>query len=83
MGGPGDGGHRAAVAHRGLRGHGGQRAEGRITEADQIAKISRQPQGIWLTSDVGAVEQEARSVAQGAADADRTPVVVLYDLPHR
>jgi endoglucanase len=59
------------------------RAEGKTTEADQIAKISRRPQGIWLTSDAGQVEQQARSVAQGADAADRTPVVVLYDLPHR
>jgi endoglucanase len=59
------------------------RAAGRTADADQIAKISRQPQGIWLTSDAGQVEQEARSVAQGAAAAGRTPVVVLYDLPHR
>jgi endoglucanase len=59
------------------------RAVGRTQDADQIAKISRQPQGIWLTSDPGRVEQEARSVAQGAAAAGRTPVVVLYDLPHR
>lgn len=59
------------------------RAEGRPTDADQIAKISRQPQGIWLTSDADHVEQEARSVAQGATAAGRTPVVVLYDLPHR
>ncbi len=59
------------------------RADGMSAKADQIAKISRQPQGIWLTSDVGRVEQEARSVAQGAADAGRTSVVVLYDLPHR
>jgi endoglucanase len=59
------------------------RAEGRITEADQIAKISHQPQGIWLTSKAGQVEGEARTVAEGAAAAGRTPVVVLYDLPHR
>lgn len=59
------------------------RAEGRTTEANQIAKISQQPQGIWLTSDASQVEQEARSVVQGAAAAGRTPVVVLYDLPHR
>ena len=59
------------------------RAKGWTAKADQIAKISRQPQGIWLTSDADQVEQEARSVAQGAAAAGRTAVVVLYNLPHR
>jgi endoglucanase len=59
------------------------RAAGRIADADQIAKISRQPQGIWLTSKANEVEQEARSLARGAVAAGRTPVVVLYNLPHR
>jgi endoglucanase len=59
------------------------RAKGRIADADKIANISRQPQGIWLTSDARRVEGEARSVAMGANAAGRPPVVVLYDLPHR
>jgi endoglucanase len=59
------------------------RADGRTTDADQIAKISQQPQGIWLTSDPATVQQEAHSVAVRAMAAERTPVVVLYDLPHR
>jgi endoglucanase len=59
------------------------RAQGMTAKANEIAKISRRPQGIWLTSDAGAVEQEARMIAQGAADAGAPPVVVLYDLPHR
>jgi endoglucanase len=59
------------------------RSEGRIADADEIAKISREPQGIWLTSDQDAVEGEAHAIAVRAMAAQRTPVVVLYDLPHR
>jgi endoglucanase len=56
------------------------RAAGRTTDADQIAKIAGQPQGTWLTSDPGRVRQDAHALA---AIVGQTPLVVVYNLPHR
>jgi endoglucanase len=59
------------------------RSAGDNADADQIAKIAAQPQGVWLTSDPAQVWQQAHTLASGAVAAGQTPVVVVYDLPHR
>ncbi|MEE1785890.1 glycoside hydrolase family 6 protein [Streptomyces sp. SP17BM10] len=57
------------------------RGQGRTAEAADLLRIAAQPSSQWLG------EQDARSiveqVSRRAADADRTPVFVAYDIPHR
>jgi endoglucanase len=59
------------------------RAGGRGADADQIAKIARQSQGMWFTTDSAPAAQDAHALAQRAAAAGETPLAVLYDLPDR
>ncbi|HEY0803947.1 MAG TPA: glycoside hydrolase family 6 protein [Pseudonocardiaceae bacterium] len=59
------------------------RAGGRNADADRIAKIAGQPQGTWLTPDPGRVRQDAHALAAAAAAVRQTPLVVVYNLPHR
>jgi endoglucanase len=59
------------------------RAAGRGADADQIAKIAGRPQGTWLTPDPARVQQDAGALARAAAAAGQTPLVVVYNLPHR
>ncbi|MBG0854976.1 glycoside hydrolase family 6 protein [Streptomyces spinoverrucosus] len=51
------------------------------TEADQIRKIAQQPTGEWIGPE--NPEQEARGFTEAAAKADRTALLVLYNIPHR
>lgn len=57
------------------------RAQGRTAEADTLARIAAQPSSQWLGDDAarGIVEQ----VGRRAAEVDRTPVFVAYNIPHR
>ncbi|MEV7993159.1 glycoside hydrolase family 6 protein [Streptomyces sp. NPDC086077] len=55
--------------------------DGRETEADQIRKIAHQPTGEWIGPE--NPEQEARGFTEAAAEADRTALLVLYNIPHR
>jgi endoglucanase len=54
---------------------------GKKTEADQIRKIAEQPTGEWIGPE--NPEQEARGFTEAAAKADRTALLVLYNIPHR
>ncbi|MFJ2579697.1 glycoside hydrolase family 6 protein [Kitasatospora aureofaciens] len=57
------------------------RDQGRTAEADALLRIASQPSSQWLG------EQSAKSiveqVSRRAAEADRTPVFVAYNIPHR
>jgi endoglucanase len=59
------------------------RAGGRAADADQIAKIARQSQGTWFTTDSAQAQQNAHTLAQQAAASGQTPLAVLYNLPDR
>ncbi|MCN9239296.1 glycoside hydrolase family 6 protein [Streptomyces sp. RY43-2] len=54
---------------------------GKKTEADQIRKIARQPTGEWIGPE--NPEAEARGFTEAAEKANRTAILVLYDIPHR
>ncbi|MFJ8104337.1 glycoside hydrolase family 6 protein [Streptomyces sp. NPDC096132] len=55
--------------------------EGKQAEAAAIRRIAEQPSGQWLGPE--NPEAEARGFTEAAARAGRTPVLVLYDIPHR
>ncbi|MDN0197053.1 glycoside hydrolase family 6 protein [Streptomyces sp. S.PNR 29] len=54
---------------------------GRTAEAQQIRKIAQQPTGEWIGPE--NPEQEARGFTEAADKADRTALLVLYNIPHR
>jgi endoglucanase len=54
---------------------------GKESEAEQIRKIAQQPTGEWISPE--NPEQEARGFTEAAAKADRTALLVLYNIPHR
>ncbi|MFE9441007.1 glycoside hydrolase family 6 protein [Streptomyces sp. NPDC006602] len=54
---------------------------GKKTQAEQIRKIAEQPTGEWIG--VENPEQEARGFTEAAEKADRTALLVLYNIPHR
>ncbi|MEV7432836.1 glycoside hydrolase family 6 protein [Streptomyces griseoviridis] len=54
---------------------------GRTAEAEQIRKIAEQPTGEWIGPE--NPEREARGYTEAAAKADRTALLVLYNIPHR
>ncbi|MFB8773012.1 glycoside hydrolase family 6 protein [Streptomyces broussonetiae] len=54
---------------------------GEDARAEEIRKIAQQPTGEWISPD--QPEQEARGFTQAAAKADRTALLVLYNIPHR
>ncbi|MEU5089639.1 glycoside hydrolase family 6 protein [Streptomyces sp. NPDC021356] len=54
---------------------------GRKADAEQIRKIAEQPTGEWIGPE--NPEQEARGFTEAADKADRTALLVLYDIPHR
>ncbi|MFD7456131.1 MULTISPECIES: glycoside hydrolase family 6 protein [unclassified Streptomyces] len=56
-------------------------AAGKDSEAEQIRKIAQQPTGEWISPE--SPEQEARGFTEAAAKADRTALLVLYNIPHR
>ncbi|WP_344078451.1 glycoside hydrolase family 6 protein [Luedemannella helvata] len=59
------------------------RAEGRTADAEAIAEIADRPTAVWLTADAGAVEAQVDRVVGAAQAADRLPVLVTYNIPHR
>ncbi|MFE6283233.1 glycoside hydrolase family 6 protein [Streptomyces sp. NPDC057877] len=54
---------------------------GKDAQAEEIRKIAQQPTGEWISPD--QPEQEARGFTEAAAKADRTALLVLYNIPHR
>ncbi|MFI6933345.1 glycoside hydrolase family 6 protein [Streptomyces sp. NPDC050287] len=54
---------------------------GKKAEAEQIRKIAEQPTGEWIGPE--NPEQEARGFTEAAEKADRTAILVLYNIPHR
>nr|WP_030379806.1 MULTISPECIES: glycoside hydrolase family 6 protein [unclassified Streptomyces] len=54
---------------------------GRTAEAAQLRKIAEQPTAEWIGPE--NPEAEARGFTEAARKADRTAVLVLYDIPHR
>ncbi|MFI9149891.1 glycoside hydrolase family 6 protein [Streptomyces sp. NPDC053367] len=55
--------------------------DGKKAEAAQIRKIAQQPTGEWIGPE--DPEKEARGFTEAAAKADRTALLVLYNIPHR
>jgi endoglucanase len=55
--------------------------DGRTSEAEQIRKIAQQPTGEWIGPE--DPQEEARGFTEAAAKADRTALLVLYNIPHR
>ncbi|OON76976.1 glycoside hydrolase family 6 protein [Streptomyces tsukubensis] len=54
---------------------------GKDSAAAQIRKIAEQPVGEWLSPD--NPEQQARGFTEAAEKADRSALLVLYNVPHR
>ncbi|WP_428934653.1 glycoside hydrolase family 6 protein [Streptomyces sp. ACT015] len=54
---------------------------GKDAEAEQIRKIAEQPTGEWIGPE--NPEREARGYTEAAEKADRTALLVLYNIPHR
>ncbi|MFD1661919.1 glycoside hydrolase family 6 protein [Streptomyces caeni] len=54
---------------------------GRTAEADRIRRIAEQPTGEWIGPENPAAE--ARGFTEAAEKADRTAILVLYNVPHR
>ncbi|HZF92874.1 glycoside hydrolase family 6 protein [Streptomyces sp.] len=54
---------------------------GKEAEAEQIRKIAQQPTGEWISPE--NPEEQARGFTEAAAKADRTALLVLYNIPHR
>ncbi|OIJ88077.1 glycoside hydrolase family 6 protein [Streptomyces colonosanans] len=54
---------------------------GKKAEADQIRKIAQQPTGEWIGPE--NPEAEAQGFTEAAEKADRTAILVLYNIPHR
>ncbi|MFE2105710.1 glycoside hydrolase family 6 protein [Kitasatospora sp. NPDC059463] len=57
------------------------RGQGRTAEADSLLRIAAQPSSHWLGDQ--AARDIADQVSRSAARADRTPVFVVYNIPHR
>ncbi|MGV9574684.1 glycoside hydrolase family 6 protein [Streptomyces nigra] len=55
--------------------------DGEKEDAEQIRKIAEQPTGEWIGPE--KPEDEARGYTTAAAKADRTALLVLYNIPHR
>ncbi|MER7492600.1 glycoside hydrolase family 6 protein [Streptomyces pharetrae] len=54
---------------------------GKEAEAEQIRKIAQQPTGEWIGPE--NPEEQARGLTEAAEEADRTALLVLYNIPHR
>ncbi|GID26562.1 glycoside hydrolase family 6 protein [Paractinoplanes brasiliensis] len=67
----------AAVAVRAL-----ERA-GRRGEAALIRRIADQPTSVWFTDGAPGYVERARRLVAAATAARRTPVLTLYNIPHR
>ncbi|MER6365022.1 glycoside hydrolase family 6 protein [Kitasatospora sp. NPDC001527] len=57
------------------------RGQGRTAEADTLLRIAAQPSSQWLGDQ--AARDIADQVSRRAAEVDRTPVFVVYNIPHR
>ncbi|MFJ4472456.1 glycoside hydrolase family 6 protein [Streptomyces sp. NPDC089424] len=55
--------------------------DGREAEAEAIRKIAEQPTAEWIGPE--NPRREARGFTEAAAKADRTALLVLYNIPHR
>ncbi|MET9732974.1 glycoside hydrolase family 6 protein [Streptomyces sp. NPDC006458] len=55
--------------------------DGKKPEAQGIRKIAEQPMGEWISPE--SPEDEARGFTEAAEKADRTALLVLYNIPHR
>ncbi|MER6623879.1 glycoside hydrolase family 6 protein [Streptomyces sp. NPDC000931] len=55
--------------------------DGKESEADQIRKIAQQPVAEWISPE--NPEEQARGFTEAAEEADRTALLVLYNIPHR
>ncbi|MGY1500533.1 glycoside hydrolase family 6 protein [Streptomyces sp. QTS52] len=53
----------------------------KTTDAEQIRKIAEQPTGEWISPE--NPEAEARGFTEAAQKADRSALLVLYNIPHR
>ncbi len=53
----------------------------KATDAEQIRKIAEQPTGEWISPE--NPEAEARGFTEAAQKADRSALLVLYNIPHR
>jgi endoglucanase len=54
---------------------------GKSSEAERIRKIAEQPTGEWISPE--NPEEQARGFTEAADEADRTALLVLYNIPHR
>ncbi|MFE6332665.1 glycoside hydrolase family 6 protein [Streptomyces sp. NPDC057798] len=54
---------------------------GKKADAEQIRKIAEQPTGEWIGPETP--EEDARGYTEAADEADRTALLVLYNIPHR
>ncbi|BFO21833.1 hypothetical protein SHKM778_82210 [Streptomyces sp. KM77-8] len=55
--------------------------DGKKAEADHIRRIAEQPVAEWISPE--NPEEQARGFTEGAEAADRTALLVLYNIPHR
>ncbi|MER7490572.1 glycoside hydrolase family 6 protein [Streptomyces sp. NPDC126497] len=55
--------------------------DGEKEQADRIREIARQPVGEWISPE--DPEEQARGFTEAADEADRTALLVLYNIPHR
>ncbi|MGW7378519.1 glycoside hydrolase family 6 protein [Streptomyces sp. NPDC054794] len=55
--------------------------DGKKDDSEQIRKIAEQPTGEWIGPE--NPEQEAQGFTEAAEKADRTALLVLYNIPHR
>ncbi|MGW5864123.1 glycoside hydrolase family 6 protein [Streptomyces sp. NPDC055239] len=55
--------------------------EGRTQDADALKRISEQPMAVWPAGDDPA--PDIKAAVDGASRADRTAVLVAYNIPHR
>ncbi|MEU5955423.1 glycoside hydrolase family 6 protein [Streptomyces sp. NPDC047525] len=55
--------------------------EGRTQDADALKRISEQPMAVWPAGDDPV--PDIKAAVDGAAQADRTAVLVAYNIPHR
>ncbi|MFI2374168.1 glycoside hydrolase family 6 protein [Streptomyces sp. NPDC018964] len=55
--------------------------DGKKAEADRIRRIAQQPVAEWINPE--NPEEQTRGFTEGADDAGRTALLVLYNIPHR
>lgn len=55
--------------------------DGKKAEAEQIRKIAEQPVAEWISPE--NPEEQARGYTEAAEKADRSALLVLYNIPHR